>query len=82
MPIYEYRCKDCGAISEFLIGVNQDRAEIRCEQCASTKVEKVFSQSHISKGGVGINGSIGETCCGRTERCDVPPCSDDGVCRR
>ena len=28
--------------------------------------------------------SLGEggTCCGRTERCDKPPCSDDGTCKR
>jgi len=24
----------------------------------------------------------GRTCCGRTERCDRPPCSDDGACKR
>ena len=26
--------------------------------------------------------SSGKTCCGRTERCDKPPCSDDEVCKR
>lgn len=28
------------------------------------------------------NPSSGRTCCGRTERCDKPPCSDDGVYKR
>jgi hypothetical protein len=24
----------------------------------------------------------GSTCCGRSERCDTPPCSNDGKCQR
>ena len=82
MPIYEYRCKDCGKISEFLIGVGQEHLEIKCNFCKSKKLEKIFSQSFISAGGNMIGSQGGKTCCGRTERCDTPPCSSDGICKR
>lgn len=28
------------------------------------------------------NSFSGQTCCGRDERCDTPPCSDNGRCKR
>ncbi|MCK9614678.1 MAG: hypothetical protein M0R48_04135 [Candidatus Omnitrophica bacterium] len=76
MPIYEFKCKDCGKISEFLIGVGQNKLEKKCSFCESKKLEKIFSQTFVP-----INNSIGclqggKTCCGRTERCDKPPCHD------
>lgn len=52
MPIFEYRCKSCGKVSEFLEGVGQGKVEKVCKHC------------------------------GRDERCDIPPCSDEGVCKR
>lgn len=82
MPIYEYKCRDCGKISEFLIGVSGDAPEIKCSFCKSRNLEKIFSQSFISTSGNIIGSQGGKTCCGRTERCDTPPCSDGGVCRR
>ena len=82
MPIYEYRCQDCGKINEFLLGVNEDKIEIKCKKCGSMRLDKVFSKSHVSTGGHFIGSQGGTTCCGRTERCDKPPCSDDGVCKR
>lgn len=82
MPIYEYKCKDCGGINEFLVGVAWDKVEIKCSRCGSEKLEKIFSKSFISTGGHFIGSQGGKTCCGRDERCDTPPCSDDGVCKR
>ncbi len=32
MPIYEYRCKVYGAISEYLIGVGKNE-NISCKEC-------------------------------------------------
>ena len=82
MPIYEYKCRDCGKVSEFLVGVGQEKAEIKCSSCGSKKLEKIFSQSVIATGGHIIGSQGGKTCCGKDERCDTPPCSDGGVCRR
>ncbi len=82
MPIYEYQCKSCGKISEFLVGVTQGKAEIKCKHCGSRELNKIFSKSFISTGGNLIGSQGGQTCCGRTERCDTPPCSDGGICNR
>jgi len=82
MPIYEYRCKDCGQISEFLEGVGEERVEKVCKYCKSKELSKIFSRSNVSMGGHIIGSQGGTTCCGRTERCEKPPCSDDGVCKR
>ena len=82
MPIYEYKCGDCGKVSEFLVGVTKDEPEIKCSFCSSKKLDKLFSQSFVSTGNRIIGSQGGKTCCGRTERCDTTPCSGDGVCKR
>ncbi len=82
MPIYEYQCKNCGKVSEYLVGVAQEEIEIKCKLCGSKKLNKIFSKSNISTSGHLIGSQGGKTCCGRDERCDTPPCSDSGICRR
>jgi len=82
MPIYEYKCKNCGKVNEFLVGVGQENVEIKCNWCGSKELEKIFSRSFISMSGRIVGSQEGKTCCGRDEPCDTPPCSDGGVCRR
>ncbi|MFA4984902.1 MAG: zinc ribbon domain-containing protein [Candidatus Omnitrophota bacterium] len=82
MPIYEYRCRECGKTNEFLVGVGSDKAEIRCSFCKSTKLDKLFSGAFIPAAGSIIGSQSGKTCCGRAERCQKPPCSEGGSCRR
>jgi putative FmdB family regulatory protein len=80
MPIYEYRCEDCGKTTDILFLKSSKKESIICKYCGSKKLKKL-----ISKPAAVIMGSIrpkGSTCCGRTERCDSPPCSDDKVCKR
>jgi len=80
MPIYEYRCEDCGVITEFLhkrIGLPE---KVACERCGSEKVAKLLSAANVSVSEG--RRATGKTCCGRDERCNTPPCSSDGSCRR
>ena len=42
MPIYEYQCKKCGHISEFLEKMG-DKKEHVCEKCGSRDVQKIYS---------------------------------------
>ena len=80
MPIYEYKCLDCGEVSEILTGMGSRDEGATCKLCGSLHVERILSASFISvKGGMSKEGT---TCCGRDERCDTPPCSTDDVCRR
>jgi len=80
MPIYEYRCEDCGKITEVLQMKNDDNESIICKYCSSKRLKKLIS----APASIIMGSSIrkGKTCCGRTERCDTPPCSSDGTCKR
>jgi putative FmdB family regulatory protein len=79
MPIYEYRCQVCGAVSEFLTGLGQPE-EVVCRECGSSKMEKLMSVMSFTTHSP--QREAGHTCCGREERCETPPCSSGGGCRR
>jgi len=47
MPIYEYRCEDCGKISEFLL-IRRDEAFVpQCKRCKSKKMSPVLSKVRV-----------------------------------
>ncbi|MBN1814964.1 MAG: zinc ribbon domain-containing protein [Anaerolineae bacterium] len=77
MPIYEYRCRDCGATFEVLVRVGTD---VACPHCGSASWDKLLSAPFVLSGQTARQ--VGHTCCGREERCAEPPCSEDGTCRR
>ncbi|PMP68378.1 MAG: FmdB family transcriptional regulator [Thermodesulfobacterium geofontis] len=81
MPLYEYKCLDCGKISEFLINLNL-KEKVICKYCGSKNVEKVFSPIIVLNSEASINQKKGLTCCGREERCNTPSCSEGKECRK
>jgi len=47
MPIFEYRCEDCGKISEFLL-IRTDEVFIpQCKRCKSKKMSRVLSKVRV-----------------------------------
>ncbi len=80
MPLYEYRCKACGKITEFLLLRSDEEETVVCKYCGSKNLDKLISKPAAVI--MGNSRSKGSTCCGRTERCDTPPCSSDGTCKR
>lgn len=60
MPIYEYRCKKCGQISEFLEEAGSSKKHV-CQKCGSRAVEKVFSV-FSAKVSSGSSGGISPSC--------------------
>jgi putative FmdB family regulatory protein len=79
MPVYDFRCRECGKVTEILLRSESGKA-ICCTDCGSHDLERLMSASVSIKTGASEPGT---TCCGRTERCESPPCSgDDGCCRR
>jgi putative FmdB family regulatory protein len=77
VPIYEYRCLDCHAAFEQLLGTG---SVVTCPSCGSSSLDKLFSVPFISSGKTARQ--AGRTCCGQQERCDSPPCSEGSGCRR
>jgi putative FmdB family regulatory protein len=78
MPIYEYRCSSCGVQVEVLVRTGGEPPT--CPYCGTALREKLLSVPFISTRGASHTPS--HTCCGREERCDTPPCSTGGTCRR
>ena len=78
MPIYEYRCLDCGEVSEAFIR-SPDSEGVTCPNCGSKNLERLLPSSYAIRMG---GSAPGKTCCGRTERCEAPPCSTGDVCRK
>ena len=79
MPIYDYRCKQCGKVSELLIR-SPETHKAMCPVCGGSDLEKLLSAVSVRvKAGTT---SPGKTCCGREERCQKPPCSTDSGCHK
>jgi len=47
MPIYEYRCEDCGKISEFLLIKTDETFIPQCKRCKSKKMSRVLSRVRV-----------------------------------
>ncbi len=47
MPIYEYRCKDCGKVSEFLLIRTDEDFVLQCKKCKSKKMSRVLSRVRV-----------------------------------
>jgi putative FmdB family regulatory protein len=77
MPIYDFRCRQCGETREIL--VQREAASMCCPSCGSDEMERLLSSFNVSSRGMSSGGT---TCCGREERCDSPPCSSGGGCCR
>jgi putative FmdB family regulatory protein len=77
MTIYEYTCESCGQVSEILVHNYSDPEKPVCSNCGSTEMHKIMSAPSFLKENLPHGG---KTCCGRTERCETPPCSSGRSC--
>jgi putative FmdB family regulatory protein len=44
MPLYEYRCKECGRRYTLLVGVTAEKPKRACPRCGSPKATKLISR--------------------------------------
>jgi putative FmdB family regulatory protein len=58
MPMYEYKCKSCGDVTEHLVGVGAEQPEIVCGGCGSDELAQMISIVSVS------TGAQPEMCCG------------------
>lgn len=49
MPIYEYRCQDCGKHSSYILLSRNDQSSVVCRQCRSSKLERLMSRFSAPK---------------------------------
>jgi putative FmdB family regulatory protein len=50
MPIYEYKCNDCGQIFEILTTSGNSTEPVQCRNCQSAKVNKIISAGSFRRG--------------------------------
>ena len=70
MPIYEYRCQECGGVTEAFLRIRQEAAQLRCQQCGSERLERTYL-SPIAPVRTGAK-QEGIPCCGEQEGCSDP----------
>ncbi len=62
MPIYEYRCAECGESFELFIRSAKQKEGPTCPKCGSTDVHKAISLFGV--GGTGGSSGISASSCG------------------
>jgi putative FmdB family regulatory protein len=79
MPIFEFKCTNCGEFIEVLVmGSSGDEEEIRCPKCDSQSFERVLSVSNHSMGG-SVSSSSNGTSSGSSSYTQTRTCSS-GSC--
>uniref|UniRef100_A0A832LWP3 Zinc ribbon domain-containing protein n=1 Tax=Caldimicrobium thiodismutans TaxID=1653476 RepID=A0A832LWP3_9BACT len=46
MPIFEFKCLDCGAEFEVLLKNKEEISKVNCKACQSPRVERLMSVVH------------------------------------
>lgn len=59
MPIYEYRCQECGRVSSVLVRSARAEVHARCEHCDSTRVTRIISRVSRVKTGQDVLDELG-----------------------
>ena len=78
MPIYEFKCAQCGEIQEILIrsGNASDEVEMKCKACGCETLERVLSRVGYSMGTAkGAGPAVSSHTCGSGNTCatiDLP----------
>ncbi|MEJ5351018.1 MAG: zinc ribbon domain-containing protein [Melioribacteraceae bacterium] len=62
MPIFEYRCNDCGRKFEIFFKSVKDSENVKCPKCFSENINKLFSMFSSSAGSSSSENT--QCCCG------------------
>jgi putative FmdB family regulatory protein len=61
MPIYEYLCRSCNTIYQFLMRGDRSQEDLQCPKCAKGGLERVMSSfSPISSSGSGSDDDLAD----------------------
>jgi len=64
MPIYEYRCVNCGHIFDKFQSIGADNSSVECPKCGTPRPERLFSAFASSGSGAGNTSSGSSGSCG------------------
>jgi putative FmdB family regulatory protein len=77
MPIYEYQCKKCGAVSEFLV-YGSAAPESACTSCGDAGLEKILSAPNVHT--TAASSACQSLGCQTGPQCGSSPCASGGCC--
>jgi putative FmdB family regulatory protein len=75
MPIYEYKCQDCGTKFEKLVRRSSETAELNCPSCGKKHLNQEFSTFAAH-----ANGQMAQS--SDAPVCPSGMCSNPGFCGR
>jgi putative FmdB family regulatory protein len=64
MPIYEYKCMDCGARFEAMRGMRDADSPAQCKKCLGSNSKRTMSTFYAKSGERAVAGSQAHTCGG------------------
>ena len=70
MPIYEYKCENCGTVNEFI--VFGDTEGLQCTSCSSKDLTKLMSAHNTSSSTPQFGEMPTGGCCGSPNSCGTP----------
>lgn len=70
MPIYDYRCNDCGKTYDVFHKVREVAEDVVCPSCGSVQSTRLIGAPSFSMTGKGRTSSFG----------DAPACADGSCC--
>lgn len=65
MPMYEYRCRECGRAFEMLRRMSDSDRDLKCPSCDSEQVERQISACAVSFGSAAGSSGCGSSGGGR-----------------
>ena len=68
MPIYEYKCSGCGAVSEIFTNIGGHSDPLVCQSCGSPHLAKMLSAASIG------TADSSQSSCSPKEKCYTPSC--------
>jgi len=77
MPIFEFRCSDCGNVFEKLFMASNENVELSCPECGGRTLDRVLSQTNyvVGAGPGGAKPKLTEKSCSGGNKCftlDLP----------
>lgn len=78
MPIYEYRCPECGVIFSKRRRMSEADDPVACSECGSVGTDRVVSLFAAHSAGGGVVAGDGGSCNG----CAATSCSACSIARR